>query len=234
MDAFLNSILRGLIYYRTGIYVLLGLGLLLFIRKFFVGWREWQRAVFGLERKIAQRKLVSATSGLVLLIFLLLGEFLLVTVIGPQMRTQPMATISTDNLINETASLLSGGEDQVDMPVANPLSTDPQESPTSECIENVLEITYPQDGDVVSGTVDIIGSVNIDNFGSYKYEYSSVGDINWITIAADNQLKLDESLGFWFTSSLIPGRYLLQLVPLNNVGEELTPCIINIEVVQEE
>ena len=104
----------------------------------------------------------------------------------------------------------------------------------SSCLEGVLEITSPEEGEQVSGTVELIGTVNIEDFGSYKYEYSTTGAVNWITIAAGNQLKLDESLGFWYTSSLVPGPYLLQLVPLDNIGEELTPCIIQVEVVTEE
>jgi hypothetical protein len=117
-------------------------------------------------------------------------------------------------------------------PVLVPLES--QEDLVSECITDVLEITSPVDGEQVSGTVELIGSVNVEDFGSYKYEYSTTGTINWITIAAGNQLKLDESLGFWYTSSLTPGPYLLKLVPLNNLGEELTPCIITVEVVLEE
>jgi hypothetical protein len=104
----------------------------------------------------------------------------------------------------------------------------------SVCIEDTVEITSPADGDRVSGSVEVIGSVNVDNFGSYKYEFSPTGNINWVTIAAGNQLKLDENIGFWYTSALTPGTYLLRLVPLDNAGMELTPCIVTIEVVREE
>jgi hypothetical protein len=114
------------------------------------------------------------------------------------------------------------------------VSSEPQENLVSDCLEDVLEITSPADGGQVSGTVELIGSVNVADFGSYKYEFSTTGTINWVTIAAGNQLKLDESLGFWYTSALTPGPYLLRLVPLNNLGEEMTPCIITVEVVLEE
>lgn len=232
MDAFLNNVLRGLITYSVGIFVLLGLGVLIYLRKFLLGLREWQASVFGLERSIAVRKLVSATTGLTLLLLLIIGEFLLVTIVGPQMPSQGMnVTPTVDPFATPTATLSENAE-LADTP--QPTPTIGQETLVSECVEGVLEITSPEDGEEVSGTVEIIGTVNITDFGSYKYEYSTTGAVDWVTIAAGNQLKLDENLGFWFTSDLNPGTYLLQLVPLNNVGDELTPCIITVEVIPEE
>jgi len=231
MDAVLQSVLRGLVTYSTVIYILLGLGILLYLRRFIIGLREWQRSVFGLERRLTQRKLIEASTGLILLSLLILGEFLLVTVVQPQMPAQPTeARLAMDPLMEPTETILD--EDVSILGPAAESSVD-QSSLVSECIEDITEITYPAEGDIVSGTVEIIGSVNVDNFGSYKYEYSSTGNINWVTIAAGNQLKLDERIGYWFTSALSPGRYLLQLVPLNNLGEELTPCIVAVEVVEE-
>jgi hypothetical protein len=205
---------------------------LIYIRKFILGLREWQTSVFGLERSIAQRKLISATTGLTLLLLLVIGEFLLITVVGPQMPSEALSmTPTVDPFATSTATL---SEAAAQANTLQPTPTIGQDSLVSECVEGELEITSPEDGVEVSGTVEIIGTVNIADFGSYKYEYSTTGAVDWVTIAAGNQLKLDENLGFWFTSDLTPGTYLLQLVPLNNLGEELTPCIITVEVVPEE
>lgn len=233
MEAVLYRVLRGLVTYRVGIYILLGVGILVYLRMFLVGIHEWQRSVFGLERRFAQRRLISASTGLMLLFLLLIGEFLLVTVIEPQMPAEKIETQIASSPVGEPGVTL-------------PLDTmEPEIVPTailnleqtellSVCIEDTVEITYPADGDRVSGSVEVIGSVNVDNFGSYKYEFSPTGNINWVTIAAGNQLKLDENIGFWYTSALTPGTYLLRLVPLDNAGMELTPCIVTIEVVREE
>jgi hypothetical protein len=232
VDAFLDSILRGLITYRIGIYILLGLGILIYLRKFFNGLSEWKRSVFGLERNLAQRKLVSASTGLALLILLMIGEFLLVIIIGPQIPNQTNeVSRGLDPFATATATMQNDFDEAEAMPPTPTIGVD---SLTSECVEGVLEITSPEDGSSVSGTVEIIGSVNVEDFGSYKYEYSSAGAVNWVTIAAGNQLRLDENLGFWYTSELPPGAYLVQLVPLNNAGEELQPCIIRVDVIPEE
>lgn len=231
-DAFLDNVLRGLITYSFGIFGLIGLGILIYIRKFILGLREWQSSVFGLERSIAQRKLISATTGLTLLLLLLIGEFLLVTVVNPQMPSQALNVTPTIDPFASPSATLSEAAVQDNTP--QPTPTIGQETLVSECVAGQMEITSPQDGEEISGTVEIVGTVNIAGFGSYKYEYSTTGAVDWVTIAAGNQLKLDETLGNWFTSDLIPGTYLLQLVPLNNLGEELTPCIITVEVVPEE
>ncbi len=193
MDAFLNSILRGLITYQAGIFIILGLGFILYLRQFLKALGAWRQSVFGLERNLAQRQLFSALTGLVLLFLLILGEFLLVVVIKPQMPSIALEETSGINpLATQTATLPPSDLDET----AVPTPTIGQDSLVSNCEEGVLEITYPSDGESVSGTVEIIGSVNVEDFGSYKYEYSSAGAIDWVTIAAGNQLRLDEGLDF--------------------------------------
>lgn len=232
MEAFLDRVLHALITYRIGIYVLIGLGFLVYLRKFTSGIQEWRGSVFGLEREIAKRKLITASTGLVLTVLLLVGEFLLTTIIRPQLPAQSaLATPTIDPFATPSATFLP---EEAEALAAQQTPTVGQDMLESACEEGVLEITSPADGEAVSGTVEIIGTVNVEGFGSYKYEYSTTGVINWVTIAAGNQLKLNENLGFWYTSSLPPGPYLFQLVPLSNDGEELSPCIISVEVVPEE
>ena len=230
MDDFFNNILRGLGTYRFGIFLVLGLGIVIYIRRFLIGLQEWQKSVFGLERSIAQRKLVGATSGLTLMILMIIGEFLIVTIVTPRLTVDGSAGVPVVEPL-QTPTALAAGENT---PEAVPTATVGQESLVSECTEGVVEITSPANGEIVSGTVELIGSVNIENFGSYKYEFSPTGSVSWTTIAANNTLKLDENLGYWYTSNLTPGIYLLQLVPLDNTGVARAPCIISVEVVPEE
>jgi len=232
MNSFLDSVLRGLVSFSTGIFVLLGIGALVYLRKLILSIAEWRRAVFGLERNIAGRKLISASTGLTLIILLMVGEFLLVTVISPQLPASSVTSGANMDPMATPTTTLSADQSQPASPQSTP--TISQEALQSECEEDVLEISSPANGERVSGIVEIIGTVNVEDFGYYKYEYSTTGTINWITIAAEDQIKLDETLGNWNTSELVPGPYLLQVVPLNNVGEAMPSCIIGIEVISEE
>ena len=232
MDSILANILRGLITYSAGIYITLGIAIVIYLSKLISGMSAWQKAVFGLERRIAQRKLITSVTGLTLLIFLLVGQFILTTVIGPQMPSELAAEQPNVEDPEDTQEL--NGDNDSNSPESDLFGLGEQGTLQTLCEEGILEITKPEDDERVSGTVEIIGTVNVDDFGSLKYEYSTLAAENWITIAADNQLKLDERIGLWYTSALDPGWYLLRLVPLNNRGEELTPCIISLEVISEE
>ncbi|NLN71090.1 MAG: hypothetical protein GX142_10005 [Chloroflexi bacterium] len=236
MDMVLPSVLRGLATYQTIIFILLGIGILVYLRMFVIGVSEWKKSIFGLERRFAQRRLIAASTGLVLLFLLLVGEFLLVTLIEPRMPAQSSEVLAEMNPSVEVTSTLPTDVEsgQSSSSTENNQETAEQSNLVFECVEDHVEITYPNDGDRISGSIEIMGSVNVDNFGSYKYEYSPTGNINWTTIAAGNQMKLDESIGLWYTSALTPGRYLLRLVPLDNAGEALTPCIVTVEVYAEE
>ena len=120
MDNFLYNILRGLVNYRIGIFFILAFGLILFLTKFLRGLREWQRSVFGLERSMAQRKLVGSVAGLTLLVLLFIGEFLLATVVGPQMPSasveetasveSPLSVTETLSVEEDTVSPTPGGQ----------------------------------------------------------------------------------------------------------------------------
>jgi hypothetical protein len=234
MDVFFFNVLQWLIEFYVGIFALLGLGILIYLRKFILSIKEWRKSVFGLEQDIAKQKLVSASTGLMLFIILFVGEFLLVTIIQPQLPSQPTERIAENEPIRSQTATLSSSSDS-----NAPLSQQATPSLTegaleSECIEDVLEITSPVNGERISGIVEIVGSVNIESFAYYKYEYSTVGTINWNTIAAEDQKKLNESLGNWNVSDLTPGTYLLQIVVIDNENDALTPCIISVEVVVEE
>jgi len=47
MNAFLEDVLRGLVTFSTGIFMLLGLGFVIYLRKFIKGLREWQERIQG-------------------------------------------------------------------------------------------------------------------------------------------------------------------------------------------
>jgi hypothetical protein len=100
----------------------------------------------------------------------------------------------------------------------------------SNCIAGVLEISSPKQGEEVSGVVEVKGSVNTPNIGSYRYEYSTLGEPNWQVIAAGSGVILDGSLGYWYTTDLTPGDYLLRLVALDNQGTESSACVLVVKV----
>jgi len=103
----------------------------------------------------------------------------------------------------------------------------------SGCIPDQIMITAPAPGEVVRGTVELIGTANVQNFGFYKYEIASLGTQNWATISAEREPHENERLGEWNTFLLTNGEYFLRLVITNNVGVSLEPCVIAVRVLNE-
>ena len=121
------------------------------------------------------------------------------------------------------------------------MKTDPTRYPQaqiegieSQCENDILEIKSPEHDGEVMGVVEIVGSVNTPSLGSYRYDFSTMGEPKWQTIAAGSGVRIDENLGNWYTSDLAPGPYMLRLVALDNDGNETSTCVIVVNVKADE
>jgi hypothetical protein len=98
------------------------------------------------------------------------------------------------------------------------------------CAPNQIMISSPKPGEEVKGKIEVRGTVNIPNFGFYKYEVALRGSDTWATILAGTEVRVDAPLGQWDTTALTPGDYQLRVVVTDNKGVALTPCVIPIRV----
>ncbi|MCD6507482.1 hypothetical protein J7M22_12780 [Candidatus Poribacteria bacterium] len=81
-----------------------------------------------------------------------------------------------------------------------------------------VEIRSPQEGDVVSGDVEIKGVVYDENLGSYTLTFSPEQGGEWTLIAEGSESK-EGTLGIWKTRGL-NGRYLLRLDAQDTAGHK--------------
>ena len=225
----MNYVIRFLAEFEVPIYLMLGIVALIYLRRILMALQEKRSAIFGLEREAAQRKVVSASTVLILVGLLTVGEFVVATFLAGELAQEPtFATATIEVLTTPTVTLGPPPEGATPTPTLYPQVQ--LEGIESNCINDVLEIERPEHLSEVSGVVELIGSVNTENFGSYKYEYSTVGEPNWQTIAAGSGVRIDESLGNWYTNDLTPGEYLLRLVALDNNGVDQSACVIQITI----
>jgi len=227
----MNEILRFLKTYEVWVYVLLGLVGLVYVRKLILALIEWRGAIFGLERENAQRRLSEATSMIILLFLLAAGQFLLVSFVSPSLPdVQALATPTLNILATQTATLPVGTPASLSETLLPGTTLQPVTQSSTGCIADQLEFTFPESGNEIKGMAELKGTVSVEDFGFYKYEYTQPGSSTWLTIAAGNSTILDGILGVWDTSQLIPGDYLLRLVVTDHQGQELSPCVIPIRV----
>lgn len=224
----MNSLLRFLSKYEILFYVFAGLIILISARKTFVSWREWSGSIFGLEKEHSQRKFNQGLTVVVFSVLLMVGLFIVNTFITPTVpgiqqlptptidMTQqpptatpaPTAVVTAQGIIPTITSYFSRG-----------------------CIPDQLDWTDPRNGDTISGTLELKGTVNVENLGFYKYEFAPMGSDTWTTIAAGNTIVMNDLLGgAWDTSTLVPGDYELRLVVNDNENNPLPACMIQVTI----
>lgn len=224
----METVYRFLANYEGLIYILLSLGGLFAFRWLWKSWREWRDSVFGLEREFAVRRLSQALIVSVLILFLFLGELFLASFIAPALPSSDIQVTPTLGILDQTRSSLSS-DPAVALTLVTPMANSVSAS-AEGCVPGEIILTSPEPGQEVSGTVMLVGTVDVDNFGFYKYEVAPQGTDSWATISAGREIIRNGDVGMWDTSTLTPGDYQLRLEVTDNQGGSYSPCVISVRV----
>jgi hypothetical protein len=220
-------ILRFFVTYASLVYGALVVGILLASRGLFLALREKRKAVFGLEQEITMSRVRQSLAVLLVIILLVAGEVILQAFLVPSLPGVTALSTPTLNLLAVPTTTLSP---ELLASLGSATAPPPSTSEASGCIPGQISITSPKPGENVSGTVEIMGTASIPNFGYFKYEFSVVGSANWATVNAIREPKQDEKLGDWDTSQLATGDYLLRLVVTDNQDNALPACVVPVHV----
>lgn len=222
--------------FEVWIYLLLGLGGLIYIRRFILSWQELREAGFGLERERAQSRLNQSASVLVLLLTMAVAEFVLVSFIAPSVPgATPLSTPTLDLLATPTFTLSPATSEGTQNAARLTPTVVQSTEAASGCIPGKIEITSPKNGQEVSGVVEVMGNAYIPNFGFYKYEMKRPDEPSWSTIAAGNAIVQNGGkLGDWDTRRYPPGEYQLGLVIVDNKAQPSAHCVITVRVTQAQ
>lgn len=93
-------------------------------------------------------------------------------------------------------------------------------------------ISYPGEGEVVEGIVEIRGSVPDENFASAKLSYAYDGENaeDWFLISNIDAPTQDEVLGVWDTTTITDGTYQIRLRVREISGEKKDVIVTGIQV----
>lgn len=223
----MSEFYKFLASYEALIYILLAIGALFAFRWLWRSWRESQTAVFTMEREFSSRRLGQSAAISTLIIVLFCTEFFVATFVIPGLPSEVFITTPTLDLISTPTGTLSP---EMMTQFANaPLQT--AAANVTGCTPNRIMLSSPEAGDEIKGTVELIGTVDIPNFGFYKYEVAQIGSDTWATISADRNPVKNGLIGRWNTSALTPGDYQLRLVAIDNQGNALPACIVPVRIV---
>lgn len=213
---------------QAWIYLLFGIFVVIYLKATLDAAAELRASLFGLERERSTAKLRRSAALLTVSLAVLLTTFVLATYAGPAVpaadRPTPLPTVSLLATPQVTLAVQNGTP-----ATAIPLSSDDLDS--AGCANLSATMTSPVEGAVLQDAVDIQGTANIPNFSFYKYEYRSTQpDSTWRTISAGTIPVVEDKLGTWDTSLLIPGDYALRLIVTDTSGNAPLPCVIRVTV----
>lgn len=222
------EVLRFFVQYEAALYFILGLGGILYLYRFWLAWQEVSSAVYGLEREASRQRLNQSAITLFVLLGLAMLIFIMVTFVATTLPAQSLLATPTLDL-----SVASGptpsGQETVTVFTATPLPTvsiDPE-----ACIPDRINISAPEAGETLRGSVEVRGTVDVPDFGFYKIEYARAEEELWLTIQAGRNTVRDGVLvENWDTSRLPTGPYVLQLIVTDSAGEEVDPCRIPVYI----
>lgn len=216
--------------YEVLIYILLAIGGLFSFRWLWRSWQEWQIAVYKLEKEFSIRRLGQSAAISILILTVFCFEFFMASFVIPGLPAEVFLSTPTLDFISTPTGTLS--PEMMTQFAALPLQTSAPDA--VGCVRGQVELTSPKPAEEVKGIIDLIGTVNITNFGFYKYEVAQQGSDTWATIAADRTIKIETSLGRWDTTALSPGDYQLRLVVTDNQGTALPACVVPIRVIPNQ
>jgi len=172
----MEALFRYLVRYEIPIYILLGLSALFAFRYTWVSWSEWRKSVFGLEKEMAYHRFRGRGVLLLLILLTALSQFCMVSFVVPYLPAITFATTRTPNLLTNN---LAGGAISAQATPEPAAETTITQSvlPTVEtgCTPGQISIDLPQPRQEVSGRLQLMGTVNVQNLGFYKYEYRLSG-----------------------------------------------------------
>lgn len=217
---------RFLSSYEALIYVALAISGLFSFRWLLRSWRESQTAVYRLEREFSARRLAQSAAVSILIVIFFCAEISVTSFILPGLPRADLYPTPTLDFISTPTGTLSP---EMMTQFAGMPAQAPRLSATG-CTPGQIIITSPAAGDEVKGSVELIGTASVPNFGFYKLEVAPLGGSTWAIFSAGSNLVKNGSLGKWDTTALTPGDYQLQLVITDNQGIALPSCIVSVRV----
>lgn len=224
------DLLKFLATYEVLIYLVLAIGGMFSFRWLYRSWREWKVAVFSLEKEFSARRLGRSAIISIMVVLFFCFEFSVASFVIPGLPADFFLSTPTLDLISTPTGTLSA-EFMTQFAAQGPA---PAQSGAAGCTPGQIELTFPEPGDEIKGVIELTGTVNISNFGFYKYEVAPSGSDTWATIAAGRAVVENASLGRWDTTALTPGDYQLRLVVIDNQGTSLSPCVVPVQVVPNQ
>ncbi len=238
--------------YAGLLYALCALSAFFYVWGAFQARRRVELALFGKEREDAgaQEQRAWAMAGVCVL--LAVGVYAVGNFVAPKLAVEddgqvqltptPIVDLVASSPTPAPTATAASALVPTVAPIATPLPRPPDTpapAPTVEgqpapenvaCASAGTLLTAPQNGERVSGMVEIRGTASLPNFSSYKLELQWPNSEEWVTIQSFDTPVAGGILGYFDTAPLEPGTYRFRLVVVDDTFNYPEPCVIVIVV----
>ncbi len=241
-----------------GLYVLFGLGVLWYLRKFIVARREYRATYFELERELSRGQQANALTAIILLVEFAIILYGVQSRVVPIVRAYeadevlPVAVVDDGVFATPTpAPLLPsvdidpigqlGPDDPINQVLATPTLTPtpvgtivPNPPPAIGCDTPNAFLQVPANGMQVFQPIVIRGTAFVDNFSSYKIEIRGASTFDEYRVLDTKVNPVTEigELGQFIPSSFEPGEYQFRLTVFDINGMLAASCMVNILITE--
>ncbi|MFQ5855656.1 MAG: hypothetical protein ACE5LU_08455 [Anaerolineae bacterium] len=230
------DVIQLIVDYAIWLYVLCGLGMLVYLRSVLLARRERKTALFTLEREAASSRATRSLVGMFVFVSLAGSVFFVEEMLAPRLpetvAQDDETAIKTVFLLTPTSAIPTA---TAIPPTLTPepsltatrrvfpilaLSPTPTPAPVAIC-SNIARITSPPVGAVLSGQVSIYGTAAAPDFNFYKVEYHREGEPEnaWHSISDIHRNQVVNGLlDVWDVSGFPAGNYRLKLTVVDITG----------------
>ncbi|MBZ0286311.1 MAG: hypothetical protein K8I30_01755 [Anaerolineae bacterium] len=244
----------------VGLYILIGLGVLVFVRRWGRARQNYRATHFELEREIFRYKSANALTFIILLAEAALIVLGVQQVVAPTIRDAERASGGFDQRVEALtdgitlsptppqvnfgvppidASGVQIGEQEIVQVVATPTLTPtpvgtilPNPPPISGCDKPNATLQVPANGMLVFEPVNVLGTAYTDDFAFYRFELNGPQTFGSFAIIRDYDQPVSElgELGQFVPSFYQPGEYQFRLTVFDITNTLRAACTINITI----
>jgi hypothetical protein len=244
----MTLLIRLVAKYALWIYVLCGIGMMLYLRSALVARKEGGQAVYSLERESAASRIYRSSGMILLLLLIAVGVYALSHYVElPSPAASPIAvpTVATGTPAptQRTPTLTPGAPTLTILPTStrrprSTAATVPTTAPNTpatavapaSCPDPNVQIVQPGRGQTINEGIQVRGTAQKDQFDRYEFKFKSqdVAD-EWHWVETFRTPVSGGELGFWKTSHLPSGSYLFMLIAIDHMGNS-QECIVPVVV----
>lgn len=241
----------------VGLYILIGIGIFLMMRRWSQANYDMRSTQFELERGEYRYRRANAITWLILLVeaaFFVLG---IQNVVAPTIRSTVVSNTDVNAVVEpkfetplppdvnfgqspiDSSGVVIGDDpnankiQSTDVPTATPVGTIlPNPDPIQGCESPQAQLLIPGNGMLVFNPIRVIGTAYTDNFSSYRFELNGPSTKGEFAVIGEYNIPVKEQgdLGQFVPAFYEPGKYQFRLTVFDITNVLQAACMVTITI----